>query len=88
VATRAGGLPQAITDGVTGRLVEPRDVPSLAAALASVLADPARAADMGAAARARIVSDFSWPRAVARFVDAYDRACPKLRGSVSVGVPR
>ena len=40
-------------DGVTGRVVSPRDPGALAAAINDLLADPARRAQMGAAARAR-----------------------------------
>jgi glycosyltransferase involved in cell wall biosynthesis len=52
VGTRVGALPEMIQDGTTGLLVTHDDV-ALAAALGSVLDDPARAAAMGAAGRAR-----------------------------------
>jgi glycosyltransferase involved in cell wall biosynthesis len=74
VATRAGGLPQVITDGVTGRLVAERDVQGLASAIESVLTNPAQARDMGHAARALVARDFGWARAAERFEQAYDRA--------------
>jgi glycosyltransferase involved in cell wall biosynthesis len=48
VATRVGGLPEVVEDGVTGRLVEPGRPDELAAAVLEVLA---RRAPMGAAAR-------------------------------------
>ena len=51
VGTRAGGIPELVTDGVTGRLVPTDDPAALADALVEVLADPARAAAMGAEAR-------------------------------------
>jgi glycosyltransferase involved in cell wall biosynthesis len=50
VATRVGGLPEVVEDGVTGRLVEPGDPAALAAAVREVLA---RRDEMGAAARVR-----------------------------------
>jgi glycosyltransferase involved in cell wall biosynthesis len=53
VATRVGGVPDAVADGVTGLLVPPATPASLAAALAELLADPARRAAMGAAGSAR-----------------------------------
>lgn len=59
VATRAGGTDEAVEDGVTGIVVEPRDVKALAAAIRAVLGDPALAARMGAAGRARVESTFS-----------------------------
>jgi glycosyltransferase involved in cell wall biosynthesis len=53
VSTRVGGVPEAITDGVEGLLVAPRDPAALADALARVLDDPELRARLGAAARAR-----------------------------------
>jgi glycosyltransferase involved in cell wall biosynthesis len=71
VATTAGGLPQAITDGVNGRLVAERNTAALAGALADVLSDRARAHEMGRAARARVIADFGWPRVAERFEETY-----------------
>ncbi len=53
VATRVGGLPDLVADGVTGLLVPPGDAKALADAVRALLADPARAEAMGRAARAR-----------------------------------
>jgi glycosyltransferase involved in cell wall biosynthesis len=50
VATRVGGLPEVVDDGVTGRLTTPGDPDALAAAVLDVLAHRDR---MGAAARER-----------------------------------
>jgi glycosyltransferase involved in cell wall biosynthesis len=50
VATRVGGLPEVVEDGVTGRLVEPGDPAALAAAVREVLG---RREEMGAAGRER-----------------------------------
>jgi glycosyltransferase involved in cell wall biosynthesis len=59
VATRVGGLPDLVEEGVNGLLVEPRDPAALAAALAEVLRDPERAARMGEAGRVRRRETFS-----------------------------
>jgi len=40
VSTRLSGVPELILDGVTGLLVEPRDVAALSAAIGRLLADP------------------------------------------------
>jgi len=74
VATTVGGLPQAIDDGVTGQLVPEKDARALAEAIGGLLADPARARALGAAARRKVEQDFSWSRAAARFEAAYDHA--------------
>lgn len=72
VATRVGGIPDLIEDGVDGLLVEPHDPGRLAAAIATLLRSPDRSTGMGARARARQVREFSID-AVARRVEAlYD----------------
>jgi glycosyltransferase involved in cell wall biosynthesis len=52
VATTVGGIPEAVTDGVNGLLVAPRDPAALAEKIALLLADPALRARLGAAGRA------------------------------------
>ena len=52
VATKVGGLPDLVRDGVTGVLVPPSDVEGMAGAVVTLLDDPARRARMGSAARA------------------------------------
>jgi glycosyltransferase involved in cell wall biosynthesis len=64
VATAAGGIPEAVEDGVTGRLVPPRDPPSLARALAEVLCDERRRAGWGAAGRRLYLERFTAERMV------------------------
>jgi glycosyltransferase involved in cell wall biosynthesis len=59
VATAAGGIPEAVEDGVTGRVVPPRDPGALAAALADVLADEGRRRAYGAAGRRRFLERFT-----------------------------
>jgi glycosyltransferase involved in cell wall biosynthesis len=74
VATVAGGLPQAITDGENGFLVPERDAAALAAAIGRVIASPEAAREMGARARARVEHDHSWRRTAEMMVAAYARA--------------
>ncbi len=59
VATDIPGCREAVVDHVTGLLVPPRNPPALAAALKTLIDDPALRARMGAAARARAVENFS-----------------------------
>lgn len=61
VTSNAGGLGEAVIDGVTGSSFPPRDLAALAAAVRSVLDDPANAQRMAIAARDRLTADFSWP---------------------------
>jgi glycosyltransferase involved in cell wall biosynthesis len=59
VASRAGGLPEAVEDGVTGLLVPPGDTTALSTALRRLLDDAALRRQFGEAGRARILSAFS-----------------------------
>ena len=59
VTSRAGGLPEAVQDGVTGILCPPGDVAALGAAIDRLAGDAALRARFGAAGRARILAEFS-----------------------------
>ena len=74
VATVAGGLPQAITDGDNGLLVPERDAAALAAAIGRLIASPDTARDLGARARSRVERDYSWKHTAEMMVAAYARA--------------
>jgi glycosyltransferase involved in cell wall biosynthesis len=69
VATRTGGTPEIVTDGVEGLLVEPGHVRALADAIIEILADPARAATMAAAGRSRAFAAFDITRYVRQIED-------------------
>jgi glycosyltransferase involved in cell wall biosynthesis len=73
VAADHGGLPEILRDGETGVLVPPRDAAALAAALADLRADPARAERLGAAAAADVRERFAPERLLARVQALYDR---------------
>jgi glycosyltransferase involved in cell wall biosynthesis len=74
VATRVGGTPEAVEDGVTGLLVEKEDPDALAKAVAELLLDPARRARMGAAARERAARFFDEERLVEALLAVYREA--------------
>jgi glycosyltransferase involved in cell wall biosynthesis len=67
-----GGSPEAVEDGVTGALVAKNDASGLAAAVASLLRDPARRARMGEAAAARAAALFDEERVMTALLDAYE----------------
>jgi glycogen synthase len=60
VTSTAGGLGEAVIDGVTGLSCPPRDVAGIVAAVRCVLDDPAAAQRRAVAARERLTSDFHW----------------------------
>jgi colanic acid/amylovoran biosynthesis glycosyltransferase len=59
VATRHGGIPEAITDGVSGLLVEENDEEALASAMLGLLADYGAAQELGRRGRVAVVEGFS-----------------------------
>jgi glycosyltransferase involved in cell wall biosynthesis len=59
VASRVSGPAELIREGEDGLLVPPEDPEALAGALAALLADPALAARLGAAGRARFLAEFT-----------------------------
>jgi len=76
VAGRSGGAPETVRDGRTGYVVDGTSVTAVATAVAGVLADPDRAAAMGAAGREWVSTDWRW-----------DVLGAKLRGHLHATVP-
>lgn len=72
VATSAGGMPEAVQDGVTGRVVPVRDPAALAAALVDVLCDTARGNSFGRAGRQRFERFFTDGIMVERTLDVFE----------------
>ena len=60
VAGRSGGAPETVRDGETGVVVDGWDVGAIAASVGDLLADPDRAARMGAAGRRWVVDNWQW----------------------------
>ena len=74
VASRVGGLVDAVEDGVTGLLVPPGDVAALRAALERLLGDAELRARLGTAAREKAVQELSFAVAAERLEAAYAEA--------------
>jgi L-malate glycosyltransferase len=73
VASRVGGLPEVIEDGVTGFLFPPEDTPGMAARVVALLDDPARRAEIARAARASVVERFCDGAIVPQYEALYRR---------------
>ncbi len=71
VATRAGGIPEVVEDGVTGHLGAVGDVKAMAEAAVSILADKARWSRMSEAARKVAVERYAADVIVPQYEDYY-----------------
>lgn len=71
VCSDAGGLRENVVDGETGLVVPRRDPAAAAAALATLIADPALRQRLGAAGRRRVAEFFTLERQTAAFVALY-----------------
>jgi phosphatidylinositol alpha-mannosyltransferase len=72
VASDIAGYREVVRTGLEGLLVPPGDPPRLAEAIARVLSDPALAARLSEAGRAR-AQEFGWDRIVPRIEELYRR---------------
>jgi glycosyltransferase involved in cell wall biosynthesis len=77
VATRTGGIPELVEDGVTGLLAPPRDPASLAAAILRFLGDERLRSACAARARA-LSSRYDYRAMVYKTLDAYRDLCEKV----------
>jgi glycosyltransferase involved in cell wall biosynthesis len=73
VATRAGGIPEAVQDGITGLLVPPRDPQALADAVRYLLCHPEHVQAFGRAGRQRVQHAFTVEQMVCRTLKVYER---------------
>ena len=71
VATRHGGAPEMVTDGVTGLLTTPGDADAMARAIVSLLHDPETRARMGKAGYDRVRRDFSFDSFSSAYLRCY-----------------
>jgi glycosyltransferase involved in cell wall biosynthesis/predicted O-methyltransferase YrrM len=92
VASRIGGLPHTVQDGVSGLLCDPDDPDDLARKIEALLDDPAARARMGRAGRERFENDYSWDVIVERhyrpLLKRRDRAASPAASTAAAVDPR
>jgi glycosyltransferase involved in cell wall biosynthesis len=71
VATRVGGIPELVTDGASGYLVDRGDAEAASARVLELLSDPELRASMGQAARETVSDKFDLRKNVAQLIRAY-----------------
>ncbi len=83
VATRVGGNPEVVADGVCGYLFPPQDVPGLVSQLRTLLRDPRLRTEFGRAARERALRHFSLEGMLRRYRDLYLDLAMRRRSAVA-----
>lgn len=83
VATKVGGNPEVIQDGIGGYLVPPRDSSALAEAICAILKNRDLARNLGREARQRVVERFSLERMVRETQDLYVQLLERKRRGYS-----
>jgi glycosyltransferase involved in cell wall biosynthesis len=73
VASHTGGIPEVVSHGETGLLVQPRDARELASAISTLLKDPARREKMGRAGLERVKRIFTADEMIERTLAVYRR---------------
>ena len=83
VASDIAGYRDVIDHGADGLLAQPNDPTALAGALRTLIEDPARRAQMGAAGRLK-AHGYRWPEVASRVLDFYQKVAsrPELAGIV------
>jgi trehalose synthase len=80
VASRIGGIRDQIEDGRSGLLISnPRDLRQAGSAITGLLADPARAAQIGIAAQNRVRQQFLAPHHLGRYFEVIRRIVARRR---------
>jgi len=82
IGSDVGGISYTIVNGETGYLVPPRDPQALANRLYQLLVQPELRKRMGAAARARVESEFTWPVVALRTSALYENMLASHRTSL------
>jgi len=74
VATKVGGMPEAVMDGKTGLLVNAGDADGLAGGIIRILDNAEMLAAMGNAGRQRVLEHFAWERVAEALLECYREA--------------
>ena len=79
IATALGGMPELVRDGVDGLIVRHDDPAALAAAVHTLLDDPASARERGRSGQARLRGDFDPQTHLHRLDEVYAEASARRR---------
>ncbi|MGD0947988.1 MAG: glycosyltransferase family 4 protein [Candidatus Binatia bacterium] len=84
VATRVGGIPEAVLDGTTGLLVAPGDYEGMGHAIRRLLLDAPLRLALGSAAAERARREFDWSVVLKRYIEVFE-SCLRVTSAVGRG---
>jgi len=79
IATRVGGIPEVVSDGVDGFLYDVGDVQAMADGCLSILSNPKLRDSLGKAAREHAIRDFCASKIVLQYEDLYTRTIKEVQ---------
>jgi len=74
ICTDVASMPEIVEDGRSGFIVPPNDPSAICRKLTWLRDHPAETAEMGVAARQRVLGKFTWPAVVQRCLEIYARS--------------
>jgi glycosyltransferase involved in cell wall biosynthesis len=80
IGCRSGAIPTVIDEWQDGLLVPYQDIPQLAAAMLELLHDERQREQMARRGRDKVLAEYTWEKAVARFRHAYEEAMERHAG--------
>ena len=80
VSSRSDGILDIVEDGVTGLLVDPRDIPELTSAVETLIVEPSLRRKFGASGRRRIEERFTLERMVDQVEEIYQKCLTNRNG--------
>lgn len=80
IGANVGGIKYSVADGVTGKLVPPRDPDALATAISELLHAPGRLNEMGEQAVRRVRKLFTWQQVASRMHKLYSEVLARSAG--------
>ena len=81
IASRKGGIPLAVKDGLNGMLVRPRNSKQIVDACNKLLEDDELRRKMGEVARETVEKRFTWKKIAEKYLRLYKNASLKLNGN-------
>ncbi|HLM55872.1 MAG TPA: N-acetyl-alpha-D-glucosaminyl L-malate synthase BshA, partial [Pyrinomonadaceae bacterium] len=85
IASRVGGLPEVVDDGVTGCLAPVGDIEKMSACAARLLRDESLRHEMGVRARTSALGRYSTDLVIPQYIDFYERVIAATKGRSAAG---